>query len=525
MNSFKALLKVNFTGLLYLFKGTGSKKSKMSTNAVLLLMIGLSLYISVVYSFLLGSIFGPAGLLDLMMAMMAVVICLFSLMFTAFGASGIVFGGKDMDLMLSLPLSAFHVMLSKVMALYLENLMLCGLMMLPCAAAYIRYGGKWNVYFLIAVVVLTLFLAVIPTILALIVGYCLALLQGRFGSNALLNNLSYFVFFVVVMFFSMQINVIMQKSLLNTTSIKAAFSTWLLPVWFYIEGILGKPLSALAFIAITAIPFLLIVFLFSRKYKVILSKLTTKTARSDYKMGSLRASGQFSSLLKKEMGRYWGTPIYLFNTGTGIILAIGGSVYACIRQDMVQALFVQMGGGKLPLLFLMAAFICVTIDPAAVSISLEGKTLWILKEAPVSAKTILLAKGVMNAVLILATGIICIPLLAFGMRLNGVEIFCLLFLCIAFSVFVPSAGLWVNLLFPKMDASNDMLVVKQSMSAIVCLLGGMGVIGVSSIVYMVLAAFLPSVLVLFGASLLVLTVGVILMLLLAKHGEERLLKL
>ncbi|MEG0110597.1 MAG: hypothetical protein RR675_05715, partial [Oscillospiraceae bacterium] len=144
MLKYWALLRVSFRGLINNFGAGGGGKSKKraaSGTGIMVLMGLLSLYISGVYSFAFGSMLKQTDMLGIMPVMMAIVAVLMSLMFTALAASGIVFGSKDMDLMLSLPLSAFSIMLSKTMALYLENLVFSVFMMLPAGGAYLYFGG------------------------------------------------------------------------------------------------------------------------------------------------------------------------------------------------------------------------------------------------------------------------------------------------------------------------------------------------------------------------------------------------
>ena len=64
-----------------------------------------------------------------------------SLMLTVFAASGFIFGGKDSDFVLALPISAFEVMLSKILALYLENLLISMAMMIPCGVLALVLRG------------------------------------------------------------------------------------------------------------------------------------------------------------------------------------------------------------------------------------------------------------------------------------------------------------------------------------------------------------------------------------------------
>ncbi|MEG0895956.1 MAG: hypothetical protein RSF73_00320, partial [Ruthenibacterium sp.] len=59
----------------------------------------------------------------------------------------------------------------------------------------------------------------------------------------------------------------------------------------------------------------------------------------------------------------------------------------------------------------------------------------------------------------------------------------LFLLTLALSLFVALSGLMVNLLLPKMDGASDTLVVKQSASSLIGILGGTAVVGVGALLY------------------------------------------
>ena len=160
-----ALMRVNLLGMLTSFSNNKQGKKKASGALIVLLMGGLSVYISVVYSLLLAQSLQPVGLLELLPILMAVVACAASLMFASMGASGIVFGGRDMDLLFSLPVSAFSVMLSKLLALYLENLIFNVFLLIPAGVIYLVYGGGGGVLFCMALMISTLFLSLLSTLL------------------------------------------------------------------------------------------------------------------------------------------------------------------------------------------------------------------------------------------------------------------------------------------------------------------------------------------------------------------------
>ncbi|MFR6148247.1 MAG: hypothetical protein ACLUJ0_01670 [Ruthenibacterium lactatiformans] len=190
MRKLWVLLKLNFRAMLRAFSfrsGAGSSKKKAAGGlGALLLMAFLALYLSGVYSFLLASMLAEVGIVEMVLPLMALMACVMSLMFTLFAASGLVFGGKDSDIVLALPVPAFTVMLSKILALYLENLVFCGLWMLPTGAAYLVYAGLGAgqaAGFCVRLLAAALFLPLLPSVLALLGGWVIAYFSGRMSTN------------------------------------------------------------------------------------------------------------------------------------------------------------------------------------------------------------------------------------------------------------------------------------------------------------------------------------------------------
>lgn len=58
----------------------------------------------------------------------------------------------------------------------------------------------------------------------------------------------------------------------------------------------------------------------------------------------------------------------------------------------------------------------------------------------------------------------------------------------AFNVFTALLGVVVNLRFPKFDYINETVVIKQSMSTMICMFGSMAVVLVLSLLYVLLLA-------------------------------------
>lgn len=512
MNRFWALLRLNFKSMLAAFSLGNRKKKALSGWGALLFLAALGLYMSSVYSFSLASALAAGGALALLPAMMSVLACMMGLLLTATAGGGILFGGRDADFMLALPVSAFEVMLSKILALYLENAVFSFFIMAPMGVAYLVSGGTGGVGFALRLLLATFFLPLLATTLGVILGFLLTLLSSRMRRKALVQNILYLVFFAGVMVGSMRINTLFQALQSNPQSVAAAFSRGVLaPFGLFARAVTGGPGAMLAFLGACALPFLLVVWLFSLRYKKILTRANTSAMRSDYHLGRVGVSSPLAALLRMEARRYFGTPSYLLNTSFGSLMLLLATGFACFKTGEVRAALAMIPGGTLPLVCAAVCLMASTICTTSVSLSLEGRSLWILKESPVRTSDIFSAKILFNLMVALPIPAVCAVVLCalLGVGAGG-TLLVLLLLC-AVCGFISVYGMAVNLHFPKLDWENETIVVKQSASAMLGVFGGMILTAVLALVYLFLlmdkmsfAAFglLAAALLLAGALLL-----------------------
>lgn len=478
MVKFRALLWVNLRAMLCSFRvGRGKKTRSASGAGALVLMAALACYLSCIYSFTFATQLAQVNMLSLLMLIMPLMAVVMGIFFTLFAAQGVVFGGKDNDLMLALPISPFSLMLSRTLALYLENLVFCLFVMIPAGAAYLINGGQAGLWFWVGLLPGTLLLALLPTLLALICGFVLAWLSSKFTRRALLSTLLYFAFFLLLMVGVFQLNGLMLNLASYAAGIQAGFAGWGLPFLLFQGAVCGGDLPALlALLALCLLPFLAVVWLFGRQYKGLVTGLTARGARSDYTLTRLSAGSRRLALLKKEAGRFFGTPIYLFNAGFGLVLMLVGAIASLVMRGRLLALLDFPGLSALPIAPLLAAilaFLASTVAITASSISLEGKTLWILKEAPVSVDGLFAVKVGFQLLLVLPCLLISTLCMGFALSLPLGQLLLVFLSTGASSVLTALFGLFVNLCFPKLDAPNDTVVVKQSAAAMLATFGSM----------------------------------------------------
>ncbi|NLW78816.1 MAG: hypothetical protein GXY32_05325 [Ruminococcaceae bacterium] len=495
MKAFLALLNVSFKNLILTTGNVGGrKKRKAATGMGSLVLISLvMLYISAMYSFMLGSTLGPLGGLDVMLMAMTLMATLFPLVFTIFAAQSLVFSTKDLDLVLSLPVSAFSVMLARLMALYLEILLMVELLLIPAGVVWLMQGGGGGIGFLLLLVVTGIFLAFVPTLIALIFGGLISLLISRFQrfKNLFTTLFSLLVLagvMVLVLNFNASFGSGAELLTGDIEGFRAAIGGAFPPVQWLVQALTGpSPLVLLAIFACCLLPFLFITWLFSLSYKKLLTMLASHKLKSDYKLGAVKGGSSGGALFRKEAKKFFGTPAYLLNAGISYFLLIAASVVAVIFKGTIGEFLGEIASvgaeGQMilsylpPILLLVLLFFAGLTFISCVSISLEGKTLWILKEAPIGTGRIFFAKAGFNFLLSGITIVVCVPLVTYAFNLWLADMAAMLVLGLLFSLLVSTAGLFINLLLPRMDAENDTIVIKQSASVIVTMLFSFVMVG------------------------------------------------
>ena len=137
-------------------------------------------------------------------------------------------------------------------------------------------------------------------------------------------------------------------------------------------------------------------------------------------------------------------------------------------KGRLQGLLAQMGGIPVPVLAAGTVLLCLsTAAVTGSSISLEGKTLWILRGAPLPAGEILEVKAAFQVLITAPCLLVGGAGIAWGLDLGWAMGAVLVLAGLAFSGFCALFGLLVNLCFPRLDAISDAAVVKQSAAAMI----------------------------------------------------------
>ena len=489
MKKFFALLKVSVKSMLLSStnsRGRSRKKAASGIGAMVLIAF-LGLYLSGLYSSLLMSVLAPVHMEVLVFIFMGMGALVGGLLFTAFAVKGVVFGGKDNDLLLSMPVSTTALMASRVTAIYLENLLFSFFVLAPAGAvcAFMTQSGVGRgALFWVRLLIAVFALPLLDTALSVLLGALVAFLSAKVSKGALGQNIVMAVYMAAVFYFAFNLNGMIEDLAANAAGVKESLG-WAAPMLWMADGIMGDWGLLLAFAACCAIPFALVVFGLGRVYRQAVTAFAARSARNDYKLSAQSASGQKKALLAKEARRFFGTPMYFWNSGIGLIMLLAAGVAALVMQNDLRELIAMMGGALpvMPMAALVMGFCLCTCLIAAPSISLEGRYLWILREAPVDERSLLWVKTGFELLLSVPCTVIAGVCLTIALQLSAADAAVLLGAMLLFCVGHAAFGMLMGLTFPKLDAVNETVVVKQGMASMLDMFVPMAVLGVCALLY------------------------------------------
>ena len=489
MKQFYVLLKVSIQSMLLSStnsRGRSKKKAATGLGAVFIIAF-FGLYMSGLYSYVIMKALAPMNMEVLVFIFMGMAALVGGLLFTTFAVKGVIFGGKDNDLLLSMPVPATLLMASRVTAIYLENLLFSIFVLIPAGVVctlVTQSGVGHSVLFWMRLGIVVLMLPLLDTALSVLLGALAAFLSVRVSRGVLGQYIVIGIFMAAVFYFSFHLSDMINNLAGNAAEVKDSL-TWAMPVLWMGEGIMGNWGMLLAFALCCMIPFALVVAGLGRVYRQAVTAFAVQSVQSNYRLSPQAASGQKKALLKKEMQRFFGTPMYFWNAGISLIILLAAGVASLVMREKLLV-YVGMAGDNLPLLPMAAAVIgfCLCTCPiTAPSISLEGKYLWILRESPIEENPLIWIKVGFQLLLTLPCTVIaglCISV-AFDFTLwqGAALLIAMLLFAIGHAVF----GMLMGLCFPKLDAVNETVIIKQSMATVLAMFLSMAVLGVAGGLY------------------------------------------
>ncbi len=476
LTQIKFLTKLEFCNLYGLNKIRFLKDKKEKKNAIIVPVIWIILlffcffYIgSFSYSFIC------LGLEEIIFTYLIIISSILVFVFGILKSAGLIFYKEGYDILCALPVTGRAIVASRFIKMYVENLLIALAIIIPGVVVYAWHMEPTYLFYLLSILGI-LFVPCLPMTCSILIGTFITKISSKINYKSLIVAVVSIFMVFVIMYGTLSISALEEVKIetleeLFSVGFKLLKKMYPPAYWLGIAIISEDILQYLLYIGVSVGIFLLVFYGISISFHQICRNLYSSLAKHNYRLGIVKEQSILVSQVKREFRRYFSSSVYVTNT-------IIGPIMSCVFSGMFLVMDIESIIGKIPFSvkinnivpFILSGILC-TMTTTSVSISMEGKNWWIVKSLPLSVKSILDAKILMNLLLLFPFYILSEILLIIGLQPKGFEFFWLLFIPMIFILFSCIYGITINLCFPVMDWENEVGVVKQSASAV---LGGMG---------------------------------------------------
>lgn len=394
------------------------------------------------------------------------------------GAFGSVFNtysslylAKDNDLLLSLPIPLRVIISSRLVTVYLMGLMYSAVVIVPAVVVYwiqVAHSAAAIVGGILTVAIVSLIVLLLSCLLGWVVAKISLKLKHKSITTVLVSLLGIGLYYFIYFKAQTVISDLVANAVVYGVKIKGAAY----PLYLFGRMAEGDwtamALVSAAVVLLTALTWLLLSRSFLR-----LATSGGSTGKARYREKKARVRSLPTALLGKECRRFVSSPNYMLNCGMGVLMIPAAGVLLLLKDgEWLGLLKAVLPGADSVLAISVACLLASMNDMAAPSVSLEGKSLWVLQSLPVSAWEVLKAKLKMQLVF---TGIPMLVFLACALPVLGLSpVLSLLTAAGSLLAVLLLAlfGLTMGLKMPNLHWTSEIAPVKQGGSVALALLGG-----------------------------------------------------
>ena len=382
---------------------------------------------------------------------------------------------RDNELLLSLPIPAGKLLLSRLVTVYLLGALYSGVVLMPGIVVFwlhIRHTA--------AAVVggVSLWLVVSGWVLALScgIGWLVAKISLR------LRHKSFAVVALTLLLLGgyyvlcFQAQSLLAGLLTNAAEYGRRVQGAVYPLYLLGRAGCGVFSAMACVLLITAAVLGLLWLGMERSFFAILtaSGREGKTPGAAVRCGKRRSVSR--ALLQKEWGRFTASPGYMLNCGMGAVFLMAGGAAILLKG---RELLAQLAGAQVfpeeympVLLWAAVCLLAVMCDSAAPSVSLEGKRLWLVQSLPVTPWQVLRGKLTVQLLLTEAPMAFCLACAAAVGWCGGWRMALVALGALSYGWMQALFGLFYGLRFPNLSWTNELTPIKQSACTAFSILGG-----------------------------------------------------
>ena len=522
----KALIKKQLLQTLNSFTRTNRKIGKKLSIAG---VIGIYLLIIVsfssmffTYSMIVCEGLHNAGLDWMYFALFGIFGGLISVIGSAFMTYSALYNAKDNELLLSMPLSPSLILFSRMLGCYFMAFTFCLPAILPNLLVYIIKG-----YATVPVIILSLlnlfFLPLISLAISCVLGWLIALIAPHVKNKTIVTLVVSLAFIVGYYAFVIKIPYLLEDFVANAEGFSEKVKYIALPFYIMGKGLAGDIPSFLLYALFVVVIFCIVYYVLSRSF-IKLTTASAPTVKVKYAGGNVKSGSLKGALLKREFMRFVSSATYMLNTAMGSFFMLVGGVAILIKSSDIKEYFINIAedifsdSALIVLMSVGITWILVSYNfITAASVSLEGKSIWLIQSLPVKPADALKAKLILH---IVVTGIPALILYICSVLAFSVDIRLLLGIpaVVLWVILNAAFGLILNLNNPNLDYIDETAAIKNNWSVMIQMFGGTAVVVGLGFIFVLVSKFLSGELYIIAVSLIVLAATILMLKWVYKRG-------
>lgn len=514
----KALLRVRLLGFIKTLTGATRSKKKKSP----LQLVGFGLLMLYSYGFfgfyfwhvfeVLAPAFQALRLGWLYFAFVALLGFGLMLVGSTFVAKTQLFEAKDNDLLMSMPIPPGQILLSRMLMLWLINMLMMLVVSVPGFVIWLRSGAADGWMLGSYMLLFWLLLPLLALMVSALFGWLLHRISARMRSKSLVTVLFSLVFMGAYFYLVSGLNVWLERLAEDPGALASSLGRAAPLAWIG-RAVADHDAPALAGLSLGIAAVFVLGWLALSAGFIRASTDRGSVAKRVYREKSVEALSLRRALLQREWRHFAACPAYILNGALGALVMPVAAVALYLKGGALIAELSELSGAQesLPwIVMLGTCFMISTTQLTAPSISLEGKSLWLLQSLPVAPREVLRAKLRLH-LLITLPGVLLMALAAVLVfrpePMMGAALFAI---PTAFTVFMALLGLFENLRHPHLDWINETQAVKSGASVMLSVLISYGLIILAGLLFGFLGAVIGrQVLALGVLALLALLIGLL----------------
>lgn len=409
---------------------------------------------------------------------------------------------NDNEFLLAMPIPPRTILFSRIILVLLTSYLFEAIVALPMLLVYLIFA-EVRLWVLLAVLLVFLVLPFLAQSISALLAYLVARISTRIRKKSLLTTLFSLLFLGVYFLFTLGFEEFFDKLSADISPL-VRFIDGCMPLAVLGGAMAGKALPLLSLVllsaAVTAITFLWLSKTFTR---TVLENPGAPSVK--YRERTVEQKSPLYALTVRELRRLASSSGYMMNAGLGLLFALVPPIYCLVDRSLLDAVAAEM-----PMLtdFFPAASAIVTaaclsmVVFAAASVSLEGRTLWLVRTLPVPTKTVLHSKILFHLVPTAPIAVLAAILFAIALKLSVFEAIALILFLLAYALATATLDLAANLLLPKLEWKNELVAIKQSGAVFLAMIGNAVTTAIVGGAALLFSFVLPAALALFVGALL-----------------------